>query len=250
MRYRTNIGNAFAGLFLLWALWYGATAYGMVNKIYLPTPHDAFDALLFGFREGELGEQALQTTLRMLWGWLLASLIAIALGALLGIWSNGRAYLNPILEFLRPLPASAVMPVAIVFFGLTPAMVTGVIAFGSLWPTLLATVHGFSSVEPRLWEVATVLGLSRMQFTLKIGLLSAVPDILSGMRLSLTVALILSIVGEMLTGQPGLGTAILMAGRSYQSSDLFAGIIVLGAIGLVTNAALHRIELHLLRWKR
>lgn len=249
MNHRSRLMNAFAGLALLWLLWYSVTATGVVSKIYLPTPTDAFRALAWGFREGDLVDQSVQTTMRMLWGWLLASLVGIALGALMGVWSPGRPYLSPMLEFIRPLPASAVMPVAIVFFGLTPGMVIGVVAFGSLWPTLLATVHGFACVEPRLGEVSRVLGLSRAQFVLKVGLPNAVSDILAGMRLSLTVALILSIVGEMLTGQSGLGTAILLAGRAYQSADLFAGIIVLGLIGLATNAMLQRLEQHLLRWR-
>lgn len=241
--------NALGGMLLLWAIWHAATLSGMVPKIYLPTPHAAAEALMWGLREGDLAEQGRATMLRMLWGWLLASFIAIALGALLGVWKQGRLYLGPLLEFIRPLPASAIVPVAIVFFGLTPAMVVGVIAFGSLWPTLLATAHGFSSIDPRLKEVSHVLGLSKLEFIAKIGLPNAVPDILAGMKLSMTIALILSIVGEMLTGQIGLGTAILLAGRSYQSADLFAGILVLGLIGVVSNAVLHRCELWLLRWR-
>lgn len=241
--------HALAGLFLLGLLWYAVTVTGLVGKIYLPTPRAAAEALVWGFREGELADQTMQTTLRMLWGWLLASLIAIILGATLGVWSQGRVYVGPLLEFIRPLPASAVVPVAIVFFGLTPAMVIGVVAFGSLWPTLLATVHGFATVEPRLKEVAHVLGLGKLSFVMKVGLPNAVPDIVSGMKLSMTVALILSIVGEMLTGQPGLGTAILLAGRAFQSADLFAGIVVLGLIGLVSNSVLQRCENYLLRWR-
>ena len=241
--------NAVLGIGLLIGIWHLATSTGLVGKIYLPLPSAAVDALIWGFREGDLGEQTLQTAVRMMWGWLLASLIGVALGSLMGVWARGEIYLGPTLEFIRPLPASAIVPVAIVFFGLTPGMVVGVIAFGSLWPTLLATVHGFSSVEARLKEVAKVLGLSKLSFVFKIGLPNAVPDILAGMKLSMTVALILAIVGEMLTGQPGLGTAILLAGRSYQSADLFAGIIVLGVIGLVSNALLQKCEVYLLRWR-
>ncbi|VTU28094.1 Putative aliphatic sulfonates transport permease protein SsuC [Variovorax sp. PBS-H4] len=249
MKVLARLSFALGGLVLLGLLWHAATASGLVPKIYLPTPRGAFDALHWGFTEGDLAHQAIETLMRMIWGWLLASLIAVLIGALLGVWEEGALYLNPLLEFVRPLPASAVVPVAIVFFGLTPGMVIGVVAFGSLWPTLLATVHGFASVDPRLKEVSRVLALGKLEYVLKIGLPNAVTDILGGMRVSMTIALILSIVGEMLSGQPGLGTAILLAGRSYQSADLFAGIALLGLIGLVTNALLQRCEAHLLRWR-
>src|SRR5690554_6999801 len=93
-----------------------------------------------------------------------------------------RSYLNFLLEFLRPLPASAVFPIAISLMGLSNGMVLTVIAFGTLWPMLIATVHGFSAVEPRLYEVAAALKLSRIRIILTIALPSAMADILAGMR--------------------------------------------------------------------
>jgi ABC-type nitrate/sulfonate/bicarbonate transport system permease component len=161
-----------------------------------------------------------------------------------------RAWLAPTLELMRPLPASAIVPVAIALVGLSPAMVLIVITFGAIWPVLLGTLHGFASVEPRLHEVARVLGLSRFTFILKIGLPHALPDALAGMRLSLTVALILAIVGEMLASQQGLGTAILLAARSFRAADLFAGVALLGLIGLASNALLSAAERRVLRWKQ
>ena len=94
---------------------------------------------------------------------------------------------------------------AIAMLGLTQSMALFVIAFGAIWPMLLATVHGFAAVEPRLYEVARSLHMSRLAIIFKIALPSASPDILSGMRLSLTVALILSVVCEILAGLDGLG---------------------------------------------
>jgi len=134
-------------------------------------------------------------------------------------------------------------------FGLSPAMVLFVIAFGAIWPVLLATIHGFASVEPRLEEVARVLGLSRSAFIIKIGLPNAMIDAFAGMRLSLTVSLILAVVGEMLASQEGLGTAILQAARSFRAADLFAGILLLGVIGFLSNFLLYLLERRLLRWQ-
>jgi sulfonate transport system permease protein len=123
------------------------------------------------------------------------------------------------------------------------------LAFASLWPVLLATVHGFKTVEPRLIEVARMLHLTRLELVFKIALPNAMPDIFAGLRLALTVSLILAVVTEMLSGVAGIGHNIIMAARSFRSPDLYAGIIVLGVVGYLTNIALERVEPHMLRWR-
>jgi sulfonate transport system permease protein len=234
-------------LFVL--LWYVIAQAKLVSPVFLPGPGRTFDALYYGLIEGDLAANTLATVERMIYGWLLASIVGIALGAMIGVLPAARAYVEPTLEFLRPLPASATMPVAIALLGLSDSMVLAVIAFGALWPMLLATVHGFAAVEPRLYQVSRALGLSQAEVIRKIALPSAMPDILSGMRVGLTIALILAVVGEMLASRPGLGQAILLAARSFQSADLYAGVILLGVIGYVSNLALSVIEQRLLRWR-
>ena len=244
----TGVIESLLVFLVIMALWWLASHQEWVSKVFLPTPEATWASLKEGLLDGALIDNSLNTINRMLLGWLLASLIGVALGAIIGISNTLRPWLQPTLEFIRPLPASAIMPLAIAIFGLSDTMILFVVAFGSMWPVLLATIHGFASVEPRLKEVATALQLSRMQFILKIGLPSALPDILSGMRLSMTVALIIAIVGEMLSSQAGLGQAVLLAARSFRSSQLFAGVILLGLIGLVANLLLARVEKHFLRW--
>lgn len=221
----------------------------LVASIYLPGPDRVLAALRRGAQSGELIGMIAITARHMLFGWLLASLAGVALGALIGISPAARAYFGPLLEFLRPLPASAVFPVAIALMGLSGGMLLSVIAFGALWPMLIATVHGFSSVEPRLIEVGAALKLSRWQLLRKIALPNAMPDILAGMRFGLTIALILAVVGEMLVSQGGLGHWILLSARMFRSADLFAGVFVLGLIGLAGSALLNLIERRVLAWR-
>jgi sulfonate transport system permease protein len=152
------------------------------------------------------------------------------------------------LEFARPLPVSALLPLAISIFGLSPNMVLSVVAFGAMWPVLLGTIHGFA--QPRLVDVSRCLQLSRIDFVLKVGLPNALPDVLAGMRLALTVALIVSAVGEMIASQPGLGQAILLAARANRASELFAGIVLLGLVGLVSNALVAQAERYWLKWQQ
>src|SRR5208283_4323683 len=155
-------------------------------------------ALWQGLAHADLAAKLFGTVQHMIGGWLVASIFGVALGALVGSSKAAREYIAPTLEFLRPLPASAVIPVAIAMFGLTPQMALGVIGFGSIWPVLLATMHGFAAVEPRLGEVARALRMSRWQTIAKVSLPSATPDILAGLRLGLTVSLILADVCEMI----------------------------------------------------
>jgi ABC-type nitrate/sulfonate/bicarbonate transport system permease component len=230
------------------ALWQLIADLKLVSPVFLPGPDRAWSSLVRGFSSGDLWSKLVGTLEHMAYGWLAASVAGIAVGALIGSSRTMRTYVAPSLEFLRPLPVSAIIPVAIAAFGLTQGMALFVIAFGAIWPIMLATVHGFAAVEPRLYEVARSLHMSRFAVIFKIALPSAGPDILSGMRLSLTVALILSIVCEILAGLDGLGHWILLSARSFRSADLFAGVLLLGLIGYVTSVAVSLAEQWLLKW--
>ncbi|WP_198969094.1 ABC transporter permease [Xylophilus sp. ASV27] len=230
-------------------LWWAATHGGWVSKVFLPTPEATWASLHFGLQEGDLLYQTGATVLRMALGWGLASVAGMLLGALIGASAAARAWLAPTLEFVRPLPASAVMPLAMSIFGLSSGMVLFVVAFGAMWPVLLNTVHGIASVHVRLREVAQALEMPRRTFVWKIGLPNALPDVLAGMRLSMIVSLIVSVVGEMVASQDGLGLTILLAARSFRADDLFAGILLLGAIGFLSNSVLAAAEQRLLKWQ-
>lgn len=221
----------------------------LISPVYLPSPYAAGIVLHDGFASGELQPLLLATLERMFYGWLVASILGVFIGAAIGVSRHARELFGPTLEFIRPIPSSAVVPAAIALFGLNDGMVLGVIAFGAIWPLILATVHGFAAVEPRLYEVSRLLGLSRWQFITKVALPSATPDILAGMRISLTSSLILTIVGEILAGRDGIGFWVLLSSRSFRSADVFAGVILFGIIGYTTGQMLSFAESKLLRWR-
>jgi sulfonate transport system permease protein len=234
---------------LLVLSWQLVANYAGIPPVFLPGPDRAWAALVTGLTSGDLGRLTAATVERMIYGWVLASLFGILLGAIIGSSKAAREYVAPMLEMVRPVPVSAFMPVMIAFLGLTGKMVNVVIAIGSVWPVLLATVHGVSSVEPRLLELSRSLRLGRLETLWKIALPNSMPDILAGMRIGLTVSLILAVIGEMLTSENGLGWYVLIAARSFRSADLFAGVILLGIIGLVSNLVLQEVERFMLRWK-
>jgi sulfonate transport system permease protein len=233
-------------LLLVWQIF---AALELISPIFFPSPSRTLAELYDQVATGRLWEPLAATTLRMLYGWVAASVLGVVLGAAIGSSRAIRDYLEPLLEFLRPLPASAVIPVAILFFGLSNSMSTAVIAFGSLWPVLLATVQAFGAMEPQLLELCATLRMSRVQVLRKVTLPAALPDIMAGARVGLSIALILAVVTEMQASLPGLGQNILLAQRSYRSPELYAGIVVLGILGFGVNHLLLLAERRLLRWR-
>lgn len=236
----------FLGLLLAWKL---ASDARVINPIWFPGPDRAFAKLWEWATGGVLWAPLAKTVWRMVAGWLLACVVGVVLGAAIASSPVARRLLQPSAEFLRPLPASAVLPVAILVLGLSDAMIVFVVAFGSIWPVLLGAIHGFRSVEPRLTEVARMLGLGRWQRAWKFQLPSALPDIFAGMRVSIAIALIVTVASEMLSSQQGIGYLMLLAARSFRSVDIFAGVIVLGGLGFLANAAVQKLEDRLLRWR-
>jgi ABC-type nitrate/sulfonate/bicarbonate transport system permease component len=230
-------------------IWQALAQLQLVSPIFFPSPSRALAVLASRVADGSIWVSLAATSLRMVFGWILASIAGIMLGAAIGSSRLARDLLDPTLEFIRPLPASAVIPVAILFLGLSNEMSLAVIAFGAIWPVLLASVHGFSSVQPELADVSSVLGFGRREFLQKIAFPSALPDIVAGLRVSLAIALILTVVTEMQSSLAGLGWDIFFAQRSYRSADLYAGLILLAVLGFTANHLIMLLEKRALRWR-
>jgi ABC-type nitrate/sulfonate/bicarbonate transport system permease component len=243
-----NIGAVAFALGLL-GLWQMLAETRTISPVFFPPPTRALDVLWSRLTDGTAWPSVNATALRMLFGWFFASLLGIVLGAAIGSSRIARDFLEPTLEFVRPLPASAIIPVAILFLGLSNHMSVAVIAFGAIWPVLLSSVHGFSSIHGRLQEVSAVLGFSKLDYLRKIAIPSAMPDIMSGVRVSLAISLILAVVTEMQASLPGIGRDIFMAQRNFRSADLYAGLILLGVIGFLVNFVLVAFEKRLLGWR-
>lgn len=234
---------------LLLALWQAAVQIGLVNRLFVAAPLQAFNVIIERAEDGSLWTTIAATARRMFSGWAAAIAVAMALGIAVGNSETAHQYLSPMLEFFRPLPASAVIPVAVLFFGLSATMSTFVIAFGSLWPILLAAIHGFVKVPRELREVASTLEMSKTRYILTIAIPSASVDIMAGLRISLALALILTVVTEMQASLAGLGYEIFLAQRSFRTADLYAGLMTTGAFGFLINQLLLFAERRLMRWQ-
>lgn len=233
----------------LLGLWWLASRSGWFSPAFLPTPEATAASLIEGLRGGLLGT-SLATIGHVLQGWAPASAAGIALGAAIAMAPALQPWLSSTLEFVRPLPAAALMPLALAIYGVSPAAMLFVICFSAFWPALLATVQGVRAVGPGLNEVARCLRLSHRAWLGKIALPHAAPDILAGLRVGFTASLISCILGEMLTTSDGLGLSVVIAARAYRASELFACLLLISLTGLAGHSLLVLAERRLLRHRR
>jgi ABC-type nitrate/sulfonate/bicarbonate transport system permease component len=182
-------------------------------------------------------------------GLAIATAIGGVLGIAIGVSSFARRALSTTLEFLRTLPAPTIIPIALLAFGPNEAMKVFAVTFASIWPVLLNTAQGAGSVHRTLMDVAKTYHLSRADYLRKIVLPSTVPYVLLGMRIALPVALIVSVLTEMMVSTPGIGQDLMSAQRDYRAASAFGLLFVVGLFGYLLNASFVIIEgLVLRRW--
>lgn len=222
----------------------------------IPPPSDVL-LMMWDFAFGGIYDDAFSASLpthlwvslqRVYGGFLLAAVIAIPLGLMLGRFVLLRELLDPMLSLLRPIPVTAWLPLSMIFFGLGPRSAIFLVFLGAFFPILLNTVFGVKSVDAKLFEAATMLGCKGSQLFRAVVLPAATPNIFNGLRLGHGFAWILIVVGEM-TGVPeGLG-AVIMDGRTLSRTDLvITGMIVIGITGFFSDRLIIMLNNRLLKW--
>lgn len=185
---------------------------------------------------------------RLFAGWLGAVAVGIVIGSLIGLSATARDYINPIVQFLRAIPPPALLPLFIVLLGIGDVMKATMILFGVVWPILLNTADGVGSVDPMHRETGRVYRVSLRDELLRIVLPSAAPQIFAGLRISLSIAVILMVISELVATVNGVGFELVQAQRSFRSLDVWATIVLLGMLGYALNAILGLVEAHVLGW--
>jgi ABC-type nitrate/sulfonate/bicarbonate transport system permease component len=234
-----------AVLLLLWEL---VVRSGFISESSIPVM-SATAAELFS----QLGEGAFWTAVwETLEGWALglgiAVVLAIPLGMLIG--SNRwlfHAFRVPI-EFLRPIPSVALIPLAVLIYGTGLQSKVFLAAFASFWPLLIQTIYGVQDLDPVATDTAKSFGLGRFARLYRVTLPSAVPYIATGIRISSAVALILAVTAELVIGAPGLGRSINVARSSGNLEVMYALIVATGLLGWLLNIAATQAERRVLHW--
>ena len=236
----------FAVILLLWEA--GSRA-GVISPIVLPAPSEAVAALVDLVRTGALWQHLSASLYRLVLGWSAGSLVGVTLGLLIGLFSLARATLVPVVSALFPIPKIALLPLFIVWFGIGEGSKVATIFFGTLFPTVIATYGGVAGVDRGLIRMGQSFGLSWRSVVRKIVLPGALPAILSGMRISVSIAIILLVAAEMIGAEYGIGAYILLAGNLYAIDQLIAGVAMLSVLGLCAGWLLGRVERWTLRWR-
>jgi ABC-type nitrate/sulfonate/bicarbonate transport system permease component len=185
---------------------------------------------------------------RLFAGYFLATLLAVLIGLAMGYFRAIHRLLDPLVEVLRPIPSPAYIPMAILFLGIGNSMKIFMVAFSAFFPVLLNTVAGVRSVDPVVINTGRTLGLRTGQIVRKIAIPSAAPFILTGMRISLAIALIVTVIAEMVAGSSGIGFFILSQQRTFHIPEMYAGVIALAVVGFALNKVFLAVERRLLKW--
>jgi ABC-type nitrate/sulfonate/bicarbonate transport system permease component len=231
---------AVAALLVLWELVVGV---GIVAETNIPPASAALSELV-----AQLGDGAFWSAV----GWAAGLGIAVALGVPLGllIGSSRWAYraLRVPIEFLRPIPSVALIPLAVLIYGQGLQSKVFLAAFASFWPLLIQTIYGVQDVDPVATDTARSFGLGRAERMWRVTVPSAVPYIATGIRISSAVALILAVTAELVIGAAGLGREINVARSGGNLDVMYALIVATGLLGWLLNIATSAGERRVLHW--
>jgi ABC-type nitrate/sulfonate/bicarbonate transport system permease component len=232
---------------LLGAIQY-LTQNGYVRRTFLPPPTDVWWTLWDIIRHGEFLAPLGSTLLLFGVGYVLAMVLGIGLGLVMGTSKVCSDLFEPLVEGVRPIPKAALIPALMLFLGIDSEMKIASIILASFFPVLINTVQGVRGVDPVLVGTGRTFGTGRTAIVLKIILPSAIPYIVAGMRVSLALALLTTILAEMLAGTGGLGALILDHQRSFRVRQMYSWLVILALLGLFLNVAMTYAERRLVPW--
>jgi len=240
---------AAASLVLLLLAWEGASRFGLVSDLFLPSPVAVCAALYSIAADGTLWLHLSASLTRIIGGWTLGTACGLALRLGMGIFSAVRAAGLPIVSALFPIPKIALLPLLILWLGIGEQAKIATIALGVFFPTAITAFSAVDSVPRNLIRMAQSFNLPWGAIVLKVILPGALPGILAGFRITTSIALILMVAAEMIATRHGVGAFLLEAGNLLRVDQLLAGVAILSALGLLISLVLSRLEAWLLRWR-
>lgn len=188
---------------------------------------------------------------RLAIGYVLALLVGVALGTLIGLNRSVRAFLEPALEFLRAIPPPVLIPIIALFVGYSGwTSKIAAIALGCLWPILLNTVEGVRGLDEVLVDTAKSYRFRRPTYFYQVVLRGSSPQVATGARQALSIGVIMMVISELFAADNGLGAAIVQAQRAFAIPQMWTGIILLGVIGFLLSVIFRVVEYRALAWYR
>jgi ABC-type nitrate/sulfonate/bicarbonate transport system permease component len=231
------------------ALWWVATAARWVSAFALPPPSEVLTALVTMIGDGSLAKHMAASLQRLLLGWSLGAAFGMMVGFGIGLSSLARSSALPLVSALFPIPKIALLPLFIIWLGIGEISKVATIAFGVFSPMAIATFGGVDNVDRNLIRMAQSFGVPTASIIRRIILPGAMPALLSGARISASIAIILLTAAEMIGAQFGIGAMVLAAGNLMQIDQLVAGVLVLSALGFTVSQLIGTVERRVLKWR-
>jgi len=231
------------------ALWQAASSFLHVSPLFLPSPAAIGAALYDLVVHGDLLSQIAISAMRIAAGWTLGAAAGLVVGLAMGLWTLARSAGFALVSALFPIPKIALLPLMILWFGIGEPSKVATIALGVFFPTTIAAASGVDSVPRNLVRMAQSFGLPFRDIVRKVVLPGALPSILSGFRISASIALLLVVSAEMIGAEKGIGAFVLQAGNLMRTDQLLAGVLVLSLFGLLIARAIGELERRLVDWR-
>jgi len=223
---------------------------GRSGSIYFPPLSDVVETFGRLWLFEQFGTDVVPSLQNLAIGFCLGSVVGVALGLMLGWTPRLLDAVSPIIELLRAIPGVALLPVMLLLLGIGPAMRITVIAYATTWPILLNTIDGVRGIEPTVLDVARSYQLPLLQRLFRVMLPAASPQIMAGMRTSLSLGVTVIFFSELVGSTDGIGHRMLEYQRSFAIPEMWSGILLMGLLGYLLNVGFRGIETVVLRWHR
>ena len=235
-------------------LWYAVSllnshVWKTFNPVLLPLPHEVLGAAIKLTASGELPRDIAASLSRVILGFLVAAVLGVGLGTVIGRSRTIEKLLEPALELMRPVPPLAFLPVFVLWFGVGESSKVAFITYSAFFPIFTTTTEGIKFVDILLIRAAQTLGASKGEIFRLVVLPAALPSIITGLRVGFAQCLFVIVAAEFIAANSGLGFLINDSRSFFLMSNMLVGAAVIGLVGFVFNSLLRRLEAYLLRWR-
>lgn len=248
--YRSESRWTLLAVVLMLIAWEIASRQGHVSALYFPSPSFILKTLWRMFESGNLGANTVATLSRVAAAILAGCLPAIALGLVMGWSPRVRRAVDPLIAALHPVPKIAIFPLLMVIFGIGNASKTLVVALAAFFPMLLNVMAGVQQIAPSYYEVVQNYGAKGPGVFRHVVLPGSLPMMLTGARIALNIALVVTIGVELIASNDGLGSVVWRAWQTFRVEELWAGIIVISLLGVAISQTLLWLTRILIPWQQ
>lgn len=229
---------AFTLLIMMWEAGVRISDYG--TEV-LPEPITVFRSMMSLLFTGELWTHTVASLFRVTVGFYLAAILGIPLGMLLGGWRPAKQFLNPVIQFFRPVSPLAWIPLSMIWFGIGDKPAVFLIFLASFFPICVSTMVAVEGMKPTYFQVAANFGFTRWELVSKVMFPAILPEVVMALRISLSIAWLVVVAAEMIAVKSGLGYLIIDSRNALRMDYVLVAMIVIGAIGLVLDGFMTRV---------